>query len=61
MRHVVAPEKGGSMPENINTECKCTYSCGRHGNCKACQEYHRKTGSRTNCGKDGSDSESKKQ
>jgi hypothetical protein len=41
------------MPEQINQSCKCTYPCSRHGNCEACQEYHRKDGSRTNCGKDG--------
>jgi len=43
------------MPEKINTACKCPYGCARHGNCDACQEYHRKDGSRTNCGKDGRD------
>ena len=41
------------MPEQINKDCKCTYSCSRHGNCAACQDYHRKDGSLTNCGKDG--------
>jgi len=41
------------MPEKINTSCECPYNCGRHGNCDACQEYHRKDGSRTHCGKDG--------
>jgi hypothetical protein len=41
------------MSEQINQSCKCTYPCTRHGNCKACQEYHRKDGSLTNCGKDG--------
>jgi hypothetical protein len=38
-----------------NNECKCPYGCARHGNCKACQEYHRKDGSRTNCGKTGNE------
>ena len=42
------------MAEKNNTECKCPYSCKRHGDCKACQDYHRKTGSSTNCGKDES-------
>jgi hypothetical protein len=42
------------MPEK-NNECKCPYGCARHGNCKACQEYHRKDGSRTNCGKTGNE------
>jgi hypothetical protein len=41
------------MPEQTNKSCKCPYTCGRHGNCQACQEYHRKDGSSTNCGKDG--------
>ncbi|MCL1930678.1 MAG: hypothetical protein FWF55_02595 [Treponema sp.] len=39
------------MPEQINKACKCSYPCSRHGDCKACQEYHRKDGSSTNCGK----------
>jgi len=47
------------MPEK-NNACKCPYTCSRHGNCKACQEYHRKTGSSTNCGKTGSESDKKK-
>lgn len=37
----------------INKDCKCSYPCSRHGDCKACMEYHRKDGSRTNCGKTG--------
>jgi hypothetical protein len=41
------------MPEQINNSCKCVYPCNRHGNCAACQEYHRKNGTLTNCGKDG--------
>jgi len=47
-------EKEENMAEK-NSECKCTYGCARHGNCKACQEYHRKDGSRTNCGKTGNE------
>ena len=43
-----------------NNSCKCTYPCSRHGDCKACQEYHRKDGSRTDCGKDGSENAPKK-
>jgi len=43
-----------------NNSCKCNYPCSRHGDCKACQEYHRKDGSRTNCGKDGSETAPKK-
>jgi len=39
------------MPEQSNKACKCPYPCNRHGDCKACQEYHRKDGSSTNCGK----------
>jgi len=41
------------MPDTTNQSCKCNYPCSRHGNCAACQEYHRKDGSLTNCGKDG--------
>ncbi|MCL2805969.1 MAG: hypothetical protein FWD26_08530 [Treponema sp.] len=41
------------MPDKPNASCKCTYPCSRHGNCKACIEYHSKTGSKTSCGKDG--------
>jgi hypothetical protein len=41
------------MPEQINKSCTCSYPCSRHGNCAACQEYHYKDGSLTNCGKDG--------
>jgi len=47
------------MAEQINESCKCPYSCGRHGNCKACVEYHSKSGSKTNCGKDGKSKESR--
>jgi len=39
------------MPDK-NPDCKCSYPCNRHGDCKACMDYHRKDGSRTNCGKD---------
>jgi hypothetical protein len=35
--------------------CPCTYPCTRHGNCEACQEYHRKTSSSTCCGKTGNE------
>ena len=48
------------MPEKNANACKCSYPCSRHGDCNACQEYHRRDGSRTNCGKDGSDREAKK-
>jgi hypothetical protein len=41
------------MADQSNQDCKCPYSCNRHGNCKACQEYHQRDGSLTNCGKDG--------
>ncbi|MCL2138170.1 MAG: DUF1326 domain-containing protein [Treponema sp.] len=41
------------MATQTNQKCSCSYPCPRHGDCRACQEYHRKTGSRTNCGKDG--------
>ena len=47
------------MAEQINESCKCPYSCGRHGNCEACVEYHSKSGSKTNCGKDGKSKESR--
>jgi len=47
------------MPEPA-APCKCPYPCNRHGNCQACQEYHRKTGSKTNCGKDGKEKEPRK-
>jgi len=39
------------MTKDKNPSCKCTYPCPRHGDCKACIEYHVKTGSSTNCGK----------
>jgi hypothetical protein len=43
-----------------NKDCKCSsYDCARHGDCKACQEYHKKSGSRTNCGKTGYENEKK--
>ena len=41
------------MLNQINQNCQCPYSCNRHGDCAACQEYHRKDDSLTNCGKDG--------
>jgi len=44
---------GESMPEINNSQCKCPYTCSRHGNCKACEEYHKKDGTLTNCGKSG--------
>ena len=47
------------MMEQINKSCKCPYTCNRHGDCRACQEYHRRDGSRTNCGKDGYSKDSK--
>jgi len=40
------------MSDNINASCPCTYPCTRHGDCKACQEYHTKCGSKTSCGAD---------
>jgi hypothetical protein len=47
------------MPNQINEACKCPSQCSRHGDCRACQEYHLKNGSKTNCGKDGKSKESK--
>jgi len=41
------------MPEQKNTSCKCPHACNRHGDCEACQKYHLKIGTKTNCGKDG--------
>jgi hypothetical protein len=41
----------GFFMEN-NDNCPCVYvSCERHGNCDACQEYHRGCGDCTSCGK----------
>ena len=34
-----------------NPDCPCTWNCSRHGDCEACQEYHRKCGDKTACGK----------
>ncbi|MDD5597503.1 MAG: hypothetical protein PHV82_06135 [Victivallaceae bacterium] len=34
-----------------NPDCKCPYSCPRHGECEKCQAYHRRHGERTYCGK----------
>jgi len=34
-----------------NPKCPCTYPCSRHGNCEACQKYHRTEGTKTACGK----------
>ena len=46
------------MSEKINTACVCSNkSCSRHGDCKACQDYHKKVGSRTSCGKTGDENE----
>jgi len=45
------------MPDKNPAPCKCPYSCSRHGDCQACMEYHRKSGSKTNCGRGGKDSE----
>jgi len=45
------------MPDKDSDHCKCPYPCGRHGDCRACAEHHRKAGSRTNCGKDGKEAE----
>jgi len=52
--------KGAPMPEKINTECKCPYGCPRHGECLACQEYHRRDNSRTDCGIDPNKKETEK-
>ena len=31
-------------------KCPCTYpGCHRHGNCKACKEYHHSSGEKTSC------------
>ncbi|MCL1992983.1 MAG: hypothetical protein FWG66_08555 [Spirochaetes bacterium] len=33
-------------------KCQCFFIvCSRHGNCKACEEYHKKSGSLTACEK----------
>jgi hypothetical protein len=53
LTHSKDREQGDKMPETNNQQCKCPYPCSRHGNCKACQEYHKKDGSKTNCGKNG--------
>ena len=29
---------------NDAIECNCTYSCGKHGKCCECVEYHRRSG-----------------
>ena len=35
-----------------NPDCPCTWpGCPRHGKCSLCQEYHRKCGDKTSCGK----------
>jgi len=47
------------MSDNINKSCKCPGECNRHGDCKACQEYHLKCGSKTYCGKTGKEKEDK--
>ena len=49
------------MREQNNKSCKCSYPCSRHGDCQVCQEYHRKDGSKTNCGKDGRNAEENQQ
>jgi len=46
------------MPSASDDSCKCPYSCSRHGDCRACVEHHRKSGSKTSCGKDGKAPES---
>lgn len=38
----------------INKDCSCDEpNCPRHGNCKACQDYHKNhpEDGKTNCGK----------
>lgn len=38
--------------EEENNNCPCLEtSCPRHGKCFECQEYHKKQGSKTACGK----------
>ena len=41
------------MDEKIeNPNCSCDFpGCKRHGKCSLCQEYHRKCGDKTHCGK----------
>ncbi len=35
-----------------NKDCPCPYKdCENNGNCEKCQEYHRKQGDKTYCGK----------
>lgn len=45
------------MEKQINEQCKCPYNCRRHGDCQACQEYHGKSGGKTNCGKSAASKE----
>lgn len=33
----------------IKPDCPCTEECERHGNCKACREYHKNKGDRSYC------------
>jgi hypothetical protein len=47
------------MSEKINPDCKCPSRCTRHGDCEACEAHHRKSGSRTHCGKTGNENEGK--
>ena len=37
--------------ESENPDCPCTWDCERHGKCSGCQDYHRKCGDKTFCGK----------
>ncbi|MDR2964761.1 MAG: hypothetical protein LBU88_03195 [Treponema sp.] len=46
------------MSEKINPACPCSSKgCSRHGNCKACLDYHRRVGSPTCCGKTSEEDE----
>ena len=36
--------------KKINPDCSCTNEgCSRHGDCKACKEYHHSKGEKTAC------------
>lgn len=40
------------MKESNSEKCPCySINCIRHGNCEACQAYHKSHGSKTSCGK----------
>ncbi len=46
------PEEKEEVNEEMNLDCRCPeLRCPRHGNCKACKEYHHKNLETTYCGK----------